>query len=71
MCGPSWAEELDEQTKGETVVHCLEGRVACTAGSMTHTLEGGKLLLLPAGEPYAVKGIENSSLLVTMHLSKR
>ena len=40
-------------SKGEIIVHCLEGRVAFTALGKTQVLEAGKLLDLPAGEPHA------------------
>jgi quercetin dioxygenase-like cupin family protein len=60
----------EHKAKGEIVVQCLEGKVAFTAFGKTHTLEAGKLLYLPTGEPHSVKGIENASLLVTILLPK-
>ncbi len=56
------------KTKGELLVQCLEGRVEFTALGKTQKLEAGKLLYLPTGEPHAVKGIENASLLLTVLL---
>ena len=53
-------------SKGEIIVHCLEGRVAFTALGKTQVLEAGKLLDLPASEPHALKGIEDASLLLTV-----
>jgi nucleotide-binding universal stress UspA family protein/quercetin dioxygenase-like cupin family protein len=53
-------------SKGEIVVLCLEGVVAVTALGKTRALEAGKLLHLPAGEPHALEGIEDSSLLLTI-----
>lgn len=55
---------------GEITVQCLEGRVAFTVGGKTQELIAGQLLYLAAGEPHAVKGIEHSSLLVTLLLGK-
>ena len=55
---------------GEITVQCLEGRVAFTAEGKTQELTAGQLLYLTAGEPHAVKGIEDSSLLVTLLLPK-
>ena len=55
---------------GEITVQCLEGRVAFTSGEKTVELTAGQLLYLTAGEPHAVKGIEDSSLLVTLLLGK-
>lgn len=54
----------------EITVQCLEGRVALTAEGKTHELTAGKLVYLAAGEPHAVKGIEDSSILVTLLLAK-
>jgi quercetin dioxygenase-like cupin family protein len=54
------------KAKGEIAVQCLEGRVAFTAFGKTQNLEAGKMLYLPRGEPHKVKGIENSSLLLTI-----
>ncbi len=60
-------QEIPQHTnKGEIIVHCLEGRAALTALGKTQTLEAGKLLDLPAGEPHSIKGIEDTSLLLTI-----
>ena len=55
---------------GEITVQCLEGRVAFTVDEKTQELSPGRLLYLSAGEPHALQGIEDSSLLVTILLSK-
>lgn len=55
---------------GEITVQCLEGRVGFTVGETTHELTAGHLLYLAAGEPHALKGIEDSSVLVTLQLGK-
>jgi hypothetical protein len=47
-------------------MHCLEGRVACTALGKTIMLEAGALIDLPAGKPYSIQGIEDASLLLTI-----
>jgi quercetin dioxygenase-like cupin family protein len=54
------------QSEHETIVHCLEGRVAFTALGKTRELAAGNLLILPAREPSGFKGIEDSSLLLTI-----
>ena len=62
---------IDEhKAKGEIIVQCLEGRVAFTAFGKAQTLEAGKLLYLPTGEPHTVKGVEDASLLLTILLPK-
>ena len=55
---------------GEITVQCLEGRVAFTAEGKTQELTAGQLLYLTAGEPHALTGLEDSSLLVTLLLPK-
>jgi quercetin dioxygenase-like cupin family protein len=67
---PAGTEIAEHKAKGEIIVHCLEGKVAYTAFGKTHTLEAGKLLYLPTGEPHSVKGIEDASLLLTIFLPK-
>ena len=63
---PAGKEIPAHAAKGELVVHCLEGRVAFTAGGKTHDLAAGHLLCLPAGEPHSVRGVEDGSLLLTL-----
>ena len=67
---PAGNEIEQHKAKGEIIVQCLEGRVAFTALGKTQTLEVGKLLYLPTGEPHSVKGVENASLLLTVLLPK-
>lgn len=50
---------------GEITVHCLEGRVAFTAGGKTNDLKAGQLIHLGAGIPHAVVGVEPSVVLIT------
>ena len=67
---PAGKEIEEHKAKGEIVVQCLEGRVAFTAFGKTQTLEAGKLLYLPTGEPHTAKGVEDASLLLTVLLPK-
>ena len=67
---PTGKEIPTHKAPGEITVQCLEGRVAFTTEGKTQELTPGRLLYLSAGEPHAVKGIEDSSLLVTILLSK-
>jgi quercetin dioxygenase-like cupin family protein len=50
---------------GEITVHCLEGRIAFTADGTTRDLGPGQLILLAAGEPHSLVGLEDSTVLVT------
>ena len=65
---PAGKEIEEHKAKGEIVVQCLEGKVAFTAFGKTQTLEAGKLLYLPTGEPHTVKGVADASLLLTVLL---
>jgi quercetin dioxygenase-like cupin family protein len=67
---PAGTEIAEHKARGESVVLCLEGRVAYTACGKTHTLEAGNLLYLPTGEPHSVTGVEDASLLLTILLPK-
>lgn len=68
---PSGKEIPEHKAKGEIVVHCLEGQVAFNAFGKDQTLRAGELLYLPTGEPHTVKGVEDSSLLLTILLPKK
>lgn len=68
---PAGKEISTHKARGEIVVQCLEGRIAFTAEGRTQELTSGQLLYLTAGEPHSLKGIEASSLLVTILLTTR
>lgn len=65
---PAGKEIPTHQAKGPITVQCLEGRVAFTAGGKTQELHAGQMLYLLVGEPHALKGVEDASLLVTLLL---
>ncbi|MES2790551.1 MAG: hypothetical protein V4719_13145 [Planctomycetota bacterium] len=48
----------------------MEGRVAFTSEGKTQELTAGQLLYLTAGEPHALEGLEDTSLLVTLLLPR-
>ena len=56
---------------GEITVHCLEGRIAFTAAGATRELGAGQMIVLAAGEPHSLVGLEHSSVLVTKVLPAR
>ena len=53
------------QARGEITVHCLEGRIAFTAAGDTRKVGAGQLIVLAAGEPHSLVGLEDSTVLVT------
>jgi len=67
---PAGKQIATHKAPREITVQCLEGRVSFTAGGTTRELVAGGLLYLQAAEPHSLAAIEDSSLLVTMLLSK-
>lgn len=67
---PVGKELPTHKVPGEITVQCLEGRVAFTSGNKTQELVAGQMLYLTGDEPHALKAIEDTSLLVTILLSK-
>ena len=57
--------------QGEITIHCLEGRIAFTTGGTTRNVRAGQLIVLAAGEPHSLVGLEDSSVLVTKVLLVR
>lgn len=68
---PAGKDIPTHKAKGEITVQCLEGRTAFTTEGITQELTSGQLLYLAAGEPHSLKGIEDSSLLLTIALTER
>ena len=67
----SGKEIPEHKAKGDIVVQCLEGAVDFTFSGKTENLRSGDLLFLEIGEPHSVKGIEDSSILLTVLLPKQ
>ena len=63
---PADKEVPAHHAPGEITVQCVEGRVEFTAAGKTQELGPGQLIFLSAGETHALRGIEGSSLLVTI-----
>lgn len=62
----------EHKAPGEITVQCLEGRIAFSVAGKRHELVAGQLLYLTAGQPHALEGLEDGSVLVTLALpSKR
>ena len=68
---PSGKEIHEHKAKGDIVVQCLEGTVAFTFAGQTENLVSGDLFFLNVGEPHSVRGIEDSSILLTVLLPKQ
>lgn len=68
---PAGKEIPTHQAPGEITVQCLDGRIAFTAESRTQELLPGQLIYLQTGEPHGLRAIEDSSVLVTILLSRK
>jgi quercetin dioxygenase-like cupin family protein len=55
---------------GEITVQCLEGMVSLRSDGATKVLQPGQLLFLMGDELHALKGITDSSVLVTILLAR-
>lgn len=66
---PAGKEIATHKAPGAITVQCLEGRIAFTARDQTHELTAGQMLYLEAGEPHAVRCIEDASVLLTLRLA--
>ncbi|MBR0987536.1 MULTISPECIES: cupin domain-containing protein [Bradyrhizobium] len=51
---------------GNIMLHCLEGRITLGLADSSTTLSAGEWIYLTGGEMHSLKGIENSSLLLTI-----
>jgi quercetin dioxygenase-like cupin family protein len=61
------AQELSEHTvPHDALIYLLEGEAEIRVAGRPHHLVRGDLLLLPAGEPHAVRASERFKMLLTM-----
>jgi quercetin dioxygenase-like cupin family protein len=67
---PAGREIPTHKAPSELTVQCLEGRVSFTLGGSTKELRAGELIHLCPGSPHSARGLENSSLLVTLRLPR-
>lgn len=58
----------EHQVPGELTVQCLEGAIELQAHGTTRVLRAGEMLYLEGSVPYALRGLEHSSLLMTIVL---
>jgi len=54
------------EVAGNITLHCLEGRVSLGLAQSSIELKAGEWVYLDGGEAHSVKGIEDSSLLLTI-----
>ena len=63
---PTGKEIAEHRAPGEIIVQCLEGIIEFTALGQSQQLTAGQMLYLDAGQPHAVKCLENASFLLTL-----
>ena len=61
---PKGKEIPPHRAPGELLLQCLEGRVAFTAMGETRELKPGQMLHLPPDKHHALRGLEDSTLLL-------
>lgn len=64
-------EFREHKVPGEITVQCLEGVVEFSTRDHTQQLHAGELLYLDGGDPHALKGVEDASVLVTIFLQPK
>ena len=65
---PAGKEIAEHQVAGEITVQCLEGQVEFTSNDVTRSLSAGLLVFLAGASKHSLRAVENSSLLLTIHL---
>lgn len=50
----------------DALVQVVEGTVEITIAGLPHRLQAGELILMPAGQPHAVRALERFKMLLTM-----
>ena len=60
-------EGLSEHTAPfDALVQLLEGEAEITIAGQPHRVLGGQMILLPAGQPHALKAIQRFKMMLTM-----
>lgn len=65
---PAGKEIPPHKVTGEITVQCLEGRIEFNTPQGPKQLQAGEMLYLAGSQEHCVKGIDNSSVLVTILL---
>jgi quercetin dioxygenase-like cupin family protein len=67
---PARQDMPEHQVDDECVLHCLEGALEVVMPGGTRRLGPGELVVLPAGQPHALRAREDSALLVTLRFDR-
>ena len=50
----------------DALAHVLEGEVEISIAGQSHHLHGGEMILMPAGQPHALKALKRFKMILTM-----
>jgi quercetin dioxygenase-like cupin family protein len=50
----------------DTLAHVLEGEAEISIAGQKHHLHGGEMILMPAGQPHALKALKRFKMILTM-----
>ena len=50
----------------DALVHVLKGKALILIGGKVHALAGGEMILMPAGQPHALKALKRFKMILTM-----
>jgi quercetin dioxygenase-like cupin family protein len=63
----SKGQALSEHTAPfDAMVYILEGKVEITISGSLYNLEAGKMIIMPANKPHALKALDDFKMLLTM-----
>ena len=68
MIVPAGKEIHEHKVAGQVLVQCLEGRIAFSIDDKPRDLCAGQMVYLKGGQSHSIRGLEDSSLLVTINL---
>jgi len=56
----------EHPTPFDALVHIVEGDAEIMISGQPHQLQGGEMILLPAGQPHALKALKRFKMILTM-----
>ncbi len=71
MVLPAGKTAQQHKAAGAITIQCLEGAVELEAHGHTQMLNPGFMVYLADGEPHAVKGVKDASLLISILLKRK
>jgi quercetin dioxygenase-like cupin family protein len=63
---PVGKEIPEHQVNGDFTLQCIEGAVEMRVHGKSQAVRAGEMIFIAANEPYAIRALENASLLMTL-----